>query len=191
MSDRVFGGRRMVVLATIGGLAPDELPLVGGNGISIRYARGSDRLPDSGEKSERRRRLALLRSKGPAGQADRMERFERLVAEALEDIPEPFRSSMRNVAVIVEEYPDPQLLASLGLSRREDLLGFYDGIPLTARGEGYNLVPPDRIILYRKPILAICSTAGEIREQVRKTVLHEVGHHYGMTEEDLHRLGLD
>lgn len=143
------------------------------------------------EKSERERRLARLRYKGPFGLAERQDRFERLVAEALAGIQEPFRSNMLNVAVIVDEYPDPELLASLGMSRDDTLLGYYDGIPLTARGEGYNLVPPDRIILFRKPILSICSTAEEIREQVRKTVLHEVGHYYGMSEEELYRLGLD
>jgi len=140
---------------------------------------------------KRQRRLALLRSRGPAGAAARMERFESLVADALDEIPEPLRSRIQNVAVVVDDYPDPQLLASLGMSRRESLLGLYDGVPLTARGEGYNLVPPDRIILFRKPILSICSTPEQIREQVRKTVLHEVGHYYGMGEEDLHRMGLD
>ena len=120
-----------------------------------------------------------------------MERFESLVADALDEIPEPLRSRIQNVAVVVDDYPDPQLLASLGMSRRESLLGLYDCVPLTARGEGYNLVPPDRIILFRKPILSICSTPEQIREQVRKTVLHEVGHYYGMGEEYLRRMVLD
>ncbi|MGE5619254.1 MAG: metallopeptidase family protein [Sphingomonadaceae bacterium] len=144
-----------------------------------------------GKGSDRRRRVAQLRNMGPAGEAGRRERFERLVADALRQIPEPFRSRLDNVAVIVEEYPDPELLESLGMSRDDTLLGYYEGIPLTERGDWYNLTPPDRIILYRRPILAVCQSPDEIREEVRRTVLHEVAHFYGISDEELGRMGLD
>ncbi len=115
--------------------------------------------------------------------------FERLVAEAIEGIPEPFKSRLVNVAVVVEDRPSKEVLASFGMSAGETLLGLYEGIPLTSRGEGYNLVPPDRIIIFRRPILELCRTAGELREQVRRTVLHEVAHFYGISDEELERMG--
>ncbi len=141
--------------------------------------------------SERNRRLAALRKKGPAGESGRRERFERLVAEALREVPEPFRSRLENVAVVLEEEPSPELLESMGMSREETLLGLYEGIPLTERGDWYNLAAPDRIVLFRRPLLAVCQTAEEIREQVRLTVLHEVAHFYGIGDEELERMGLD
>lgn len=125
----------------------------------------------------------------PRRSGDRDRGFERLVADALEGIPEPFRSRLVNVAVVVEERPSRELLASFGMSADETLLGLYDGIPLTSRGEGYNLVPPDRIIIFRRPILELCRTTDELREQVRRTVLHEVAHYYGISDEELERMG--
>lgn len=116
-------------------------------------------------------------------------RFEGLVAEALESIPEPFRSRLENVAVVVEEAPSRELLASMGLPPGETLLGLYDGIPLTERGDWYNLTSPDRIVIYRKPTLEIAATAEEIREEVRRTVLHEVAHFYGLGDDDLDEMG--
>lgn len=144
-----------------------------------------------GKGSDRRRRVAQLRNKGPAGEVGRRAAFERLVADALREIPEPFRSRLENVAIIAEEYPEPELLENLGMSPADTLLGYYEGIPLTERGDWYNLTPPDRIILYRRPILAICETPEEIREEVRRTVLHEVAHFYGISDEELERMGLD
>ena len=128
--------------------------------------------------------------RGPdgSGRPGRVE-FDRLVGEALDEIPEPFLSKLENVAVVVEDDPDPGLLDSLGMSRHETLLGFYDGIPLTARGDWYNLVPPDRILIFRKPILELCSSQEEIREEVRRTVLHEVAHYYGIDDAELDRMG--
>lgn len=115
--------------------------------------------------------------------------FERLVEEVLREIPEFLRARLENVAVVVEEMPTPGLLESLGMSRNDTLLGLYEGIPITQRGGWYNLVVPDRIILFRRPILAICRSPKEVMEQVRLTVLHEVGHFYGIEEEELDRMG--
>lgn len=115
--------------------------------------------------------------------------FERLVAQALRDIPEPFRSKLENVAVVVEERPSRDLLESLGIPSGETLLGLYDGIPLTARGDSYNLAPPDRIIIFRQPILEICSTPREVVDEVQKTVRHEVAHFYGIDDDELERMG--
>lgn len=134
-----------------------------------------------------RGRVARLR-RGNASNSTRVA-FERLVAQALEDIPEPFSTRLENVAVVVEDRPSRKLLERLGMHPGETLLGLYDGIPLTARGESYNLVPPDRIIIFRLPILEACQTAEEVVSEVRRTVLHEVAHFYGIDDAELERMG--
>lgn len=138
---------------------------------------------------DRQRRLSRLRPKTPQGQSS-MGDFQRLVEQALEGIAEPFRSKLENVAVVVEEEPSQLLLESLGMPRGETLLGFYDGIPLTERGDWYNLAIPDRILIFRRPILSICSSPEEVREEVRRTVLHEVAHYYGISDEELDSMGM-
>jgi len=107
------------------------------------------------------------------------ERFEELVAEALDGIPSAIGKLMENVAVFVED---------LGFSR--NLLGLYQGVPLTRR-EGYGIGGgmPDRITIYRLPILERCSTEDEVVEAVRITVVHEVGHHFGLSDSRLKELG--
>ena len=106
------------------------------------------------------------------------ERFEELVADALDGIPEELGNYMQNVAVFVEEQaPEP------------NLLGLYQGVPLTARGISYSGTLPDRISIYRRTICAICSTEEEVVEQVRRTVIHEVGHHFGIGDRRLRELG--
>lgn len=107
------------------------------------------------------------------------DRFEELVADALDGIPEALGRLMDNVAVLVREgEPDG------------GLLGHYDGIPLTERGAGYDgMVMPDRITIFRRPILAICADEAEVVEQVRITVVHEVAHHFGIDDERLDELG--
>jgi predicted Zn-dependent protease with MMP-like domain len=116
-------------------------------------------------------------------------RFERLVDEALREIPEPFRSRLENVAIVVEDWPRRDQLSSLDMDENMTLLGLYEGIPLTARGDSYNLVAPDKITLFRRPIMDICRSPAEIRAQVRTTVLHEVAHYYGIDDEELDRMG--
>lgn len=106
------------------------------------------------------------------------ERFEYLVASALDSLPERLGAVMRNVAVTVEHNPGPR-----------GLLGLYQGVPLTSRTSSYAGVLPDRIIIYRQAICAICWTEAEVAEQVRKTVVHEVGHHFGISDERLEELG--
>jgi len=106
------------------------------------------------------------------------ERFEELVGEALDGIPPEFTKAMRNVAVFVEDVPDDP-----------HLLGLYVGIPLTERTTGYAGVLPDRIMIYRSTICAICATEEEVVDEVRKTVVHEVAHHFGIDDDRLHELG--
>lgn len=107
------------------------------------------------------------------------ERFEELVADALDGIPDELAALMDNVAVFVDDR-----------SRKRNLLGLYEGIPLTKRDAGYGgMVMPDRITIYREPICAMCRTEDDVVRQVRITVVHEVGHHFGIDDRRLHELG--
>ncbi len=108
------------------------------------------------------------------------EEFEELVAEALDGIPPELARFMDNVAVFVEDEPEPE---------DPELLGLYEGIPLTERGEWYSGVLPDRITIYRLPTLRICETYEDVVEEVRTTVVHEIAHHFGIDDERLHELG--
>ena len=107
------------------------------------------------------------------------EQFEDLVGEALDSIPEGLARLMDNVVVLVEDHPPN--------GRR--LLGLYYGVPLTQRGHSYSGMLPDTIHIYRFPIQRMCSTEEEVVEQVRITVVHEVAHHFGISDERLHELG--
>lgn len=120
------------------------------------------------------------------------ERFEELVAEALESIPQELWDAIENVAVMVEDWPSRDQMASVGLQHGSSLLlGLYQGVPLTARSHHYGLVLPDKISIFRIPILRVCPLGDEdaVRAQVRRTVLHEIAHHFGISDQRLHQLG--
>jgi predicted Zn-dependent protease with MMP-like domain len=106
------------------------------------------------------------------------ERFEEMVGAALDGLPEELGELMSNVAVTVEHRPGPP-----------GLLGLYEGVPLTDRTTQYAGVLPDRITIYRLAICALCDTADEVAEEVRRTVIHEVGHHFGIDDDRLDELG--
>lgn len=107
------------------------------------------------------------------------ERFEELVGEALDEVPEELLALMSNVVILVEDDPPPG----------EDLLGLYEGHALTDRGWDYAGVLPDRILIYRNPILRICDTDEDVIDEVAVTVVHEIAHHFGIDDERLHELG--
>jgi predicted Zn-dependent protease with MMP-like domain len=109
-----------------------------------------------------------------------LERFEELVANALDEIPDELWKMIDNVVVEVREGTDGSRL-----------LGLYEGVPLTRRDSGYgaSMVMPDRISIFRRPILAMCADEAEVVEQVRITVIHEVAHHFGIDDDRLHELG--
>jgi predicted Zn-dependent protease with MMP-like domain len=115
-------------------------------------------------------------------------RFERLVDEAIASLPEEIRGKMDNVAVLVEDRPGRGDAPRDG-RRRGLLLGLYRGQPLTSRDSRYGMVLPDTITIYQENIEAVCRNEGEIREEVRRTVWHEIAHHFGIDDERLHRLG--
>jgi predicted Zn-dependent protease with MMP-like domain len=110
------------------------------------------------------------------------EDFEDLVGRALDEIPADLARLMDNVVVLVEDD---------GPESNPPLLGLYEGTPLTERDNSYAGVLPDRITLYRRPILAVCETYADVVEEVRVTVVHEIAHHFGIDDERLHELGWD
>jgi predicted Zn-dependent protease with MMP-like domain len=116
------------------------------------------------------------------------ERFSRLVEEALQEIPQRFRDAMRNVAVVVEEEPPPQLLEEMEIGPDDTLFGLYQGTPLTERRWDYGNALPDRISIYQFPIEDACEDDEEIRDCVAETVIHEFGHYFGMSEEEIEEI---
>ena len=120
------------------------------------------------------------------------ERFEELVAEALDGLPEEFAELLENVAVVVEEEPTADDLADAGVDPEEaeadpeagELFGLYQGVPLEARDSFYSALP-DRVVIYRGPILRYCTSRREVLREIRDTVVHELGHHFGLDEDDM------
>lgn len=114
------------------------------------------------------------------------EEFEGLVREALDTLPEPYAGLMENVAVVVEEKAPREVLEDLEIDDENDLLGLYHGLSLDKESffqTGGNL--PARISIYRKPILRICRSKEEVIEEVRDTVVHEIGHHFGLDDDEM------
>jgi predicted Zn-dependent protease with MMP-like domain len=119
------------------------------------------------------------------------ERFRELVLEAVALLPAELRREIRNLDLVIEDRPTRADLQAAGVSRGNTLLGLYHGIPLTSRGQYYNLVLPDKISIYQGPIESLCGEdEDEIREQVRITVLHEIAHYFGIDDDRLHELGM-
>ena len=112
------------------------------------------------------------------------EEFEALVAKALDSLPEEFADLLANVAVVVEEEPDPEDLDAVGLGDEDELFGLYQGVPQSARNTSY-VALPDRVVIYRGPILRWCTTRREVIHEVRDTVVHELGHHFGLEEDEM------
>ena len=112
------------------------------------------------------------------------EEFVNVAEEALDSLPEEFRSRIQNVAILVEDFPPNQSTPQPG-QRKRLLLGIFHGVPTTKRSV-FNLpTGPDHIVLYRKNIEAVCRSEAEVRYQIRQTLIHELGHYFGMTEEQL------
>jgi len=111
--------------------------------------------------------------------------FEELVEQALAGLPPEFAERLDNVSVVVEDLASPGLLRKVNLKDPHHLLGLYEGIPLTRRPDAYAGALPDRITIFRIPIEEMSGNDDEIRAQVRKTVMHELGHYFGMSEKEL------
>lgn len=116
-----------------------------------------------------------------------LDEFETVVEESLTLIPDELANLIENVAIVVQDWPTPEQNKHAG---RGMLLGLYEGVSLTRRSPmSYNAVMPDRITIYRGPHLRITNNADQLRTRVARTVIHEVGHHFGISDERLHELG--
>ncbi|HET6342845.1 MAG TPA: metallopeptidase family protein [Gemmatimonadota bacterium] len=118
-------------------------------------------------------------------------RFERLVRRALDRLPEPFLEHLDNVSVVIAEAPDRELLETMGYDPddpEDTLFGLYEGVPLTERLHD-DVLLPDQITIFRRPLLEWAESEAEVIEEVRVTVLHEIGHFFGLDEDRLDELG--
>ena len=115
--------------------------------------------------------------------------FQRLVAQALDDLPPDIRDRLDNIDVVVEDWPDRATLHRAGLRHPMQLLGIYHGVPRTKRTHNYALVLPDKITIYRRPIEMRSRTADDVRATVRRVVRHEIAHHFGIGDDRLRELG--
>jgi predicted Zn-dependent protease with MMP-like domain len=116
--------------------------------------------------------------------------FEQLVANALEDVPKQLRSYMDNVQVVVEDEPSDDLLDEMGVPEDETLFGLYTGTPLTERSTAYSALP-DRIIIFRRPLIEEFDSQSQLRREIARTIIHEIAHHFGIGDERLAELGWD
>ncbi len=116
------------------------------------------------------------------------ERFEELVRQALDTLPEEIAQRIDNVDVEVEDWATPQVLTSARVGRGRTLLGLYQGVPLTKRNSGYNMVPPDRITIFQGPLERMATDDDDLVRRVRDVVVHEVAHHFGISDERLREI---
>lgn len=115
-------------------------------------------------------------------------RFEQLVADAIGTIPRKFRDHMRNIAVVVEDDPDPELLDEMEIDPPDTLLGLYQGTPLTERPWDYGNQLPDRVVLYQRPIEEASDDDDDVVVVIGETLIHEVGHYFGFSEDELEEI---
>jgi predicted Zn-dependent protease with MMP-like domain len=124
-------------------------------------------------------------------------RFDEILEQVLADLPDAAHRILDEVPLIVDDYPSPDVLRETQAKSPDDLCGLHDGIPLTEPEHRHWRSRPEGLLIYRAGILAMATTdegkisRGELRRQIRITILHEVGHHYGLSEEDLKELGYD
>jgi predicted Zn-dependent protease with MMP-like domain len=116
------------------------------------------------------------------------ERFKRLVTEAVMLIPKRFRREMKNLALVVEDEPDDALLEAMEIEPPDSLYGLYQGTPLPERTWGYGNTLPDRITIYQRPIEEDCDDEDEMRAVIGETLIHEVGHYFGLSEEEIEEI---
>jgi predicted Zn-dependent protease with MMP-like domain len=118
-----------------------------------------------------------------------VEEFEQLVVDALSTLPQVILDKMDNVAITIQDWPTRAQLRIAGVPAGSTLYGLYQGVPLTQRTTHYGLVPPDRITIFRGPLTTYHHTPQAIADQVRRTVIHEIAHHFGMDEGQIRLLG--
>jgi predicted Zn-dependent protease with MMP-like domain len=113
------------------------------------------------------------------------EEFEDLLVRALSELPLEFQDKIENVDIVVEERPSREQLLEFGIEHGDELLGLYEGLPLTERPRWYHMVLPDRITLFQEPIEAKCRSREEVAEEIRMVLCHEIAHHFGIDDDRL------
>ena len=116
------------------------------------------------------------------------QRFEALVIRAIEELPSEFQDKLENVDVVVEDWPSQGQLRRLRVKHKEQLLGLYEGVPQTMRGGNYNLVLPDKITIFQKPIEEKSRSDRKIQTEISRVVRHEIAHHFGIGDETLYEI---
>jgi predicted Zn-dependent protease with MMP-like domain len=111
--------------------------------------------------------------------------FEDIVREAVASMPAEFGELLENIDIVVDDWPSREQLKKVGLRRRNELLGLYEGIPRTARGQNYNLVLPDKITVFQKPLESLCGSEKELKLEIIRTVKHEIAHYFGIDDNRL------
>lgn len=114
--------------------------------------------------------------------------FEAYVKEAIETIPPRFRKAVKNLAIVVEDEPSDELLREMEIEPPDTLFGLYQGTPLTERGWGYGNTLPDRITLYQLPIEDASENEGDLVVCIGETLIHELGHYFGLSEEEIEEI---
>jgi len=117
-----------------------------------------------------------------------LKEFEELISEAVNNLPENFKEKMENIAIAIEDLPSQELLIEMKIKSPYGLLGLYRGVPYPRRGIWYRNVLPDKIIIFKKPIEVRCRNREDIKESVRRVVIHEIGHYFGLNEADLRKI---
>lgn len=116
------------------------------------------------------------------------EEFEKIVGEAIDAIPDEYGKNLSNIAFTFSDEPSPQQRKKLKLRCGQTLFGLYEGIPKTARLSNYSGVLPDKITIFKNPILSVSTTIEDVKRQTHRTVWHEVAHHYGLDHDIIHEL---
>lgn len=116
------------------------------------------------------------------------ELFDKVISDAMDELPEEYIQNLKNIAVVMAEEPTQEQRQKLKLHCNQTLFGLYEGIPLTKRGAGYNLVLPDKITLFKQPLLSASNSFVEFKQNVKRTLWHEIAHYYGLDHDRIHLL---
>src|SRR5689334_19599835 len=115
--------------------------------------------------------------------------FEKLISDAIRELPEEFRKKLKNVAIIVEDYPSEELIERMDVSPDDTLFGVYEGVPLTERGFFAEPLYPDRILIFQRAIEDECDSPEQVKKELKITIVHEVAHFFGMDDDYLESIG--
>ncbi|MCA9347438.1 metallopeptidase family protein [Candidatus Saccharibacteria bacterium] len=119
------------------------------------------------------------------------EQFDQIISEVMNELPSEYIDNLKNVAIVIADEPTQEQRQKQNLRCDQTLYGLYEGIPQTKRGAGYNMVLPDKITIFKNPILLASRDLGELKANTKRTLWHEIAHHYGLDHDDIHRLQND